>query len=129
MKRILGALTALSLCLGPVGTASADHIVTPRALADRVGANAAQRDDDVRVVERVLSTPRAAAAATALGARIDDVRSAVPSLGDRELRDLAQRASALRVDPVSGHIDADVNDFLIIFLVVAIVVVVIAAVR
>jgi len=129
MRRILGALMAMTLLLGRSGAVSADHLVGPRTLSERMAAAASERDADLRAVDRVLSTPEAAVAAKALGARIDTVKNAVPTLSDRELRDLAQRASVLRTNPVSGHVDANVNDFLVIFLVVAIVVVVISAAR
>jgi hypothetical protein len=129
MRRILASLTAITFVLGSAGMAPAEHLVGTRVLGERLAVAEAQRNLDVRTVRHVLSSPRAAQVAVALGTRIDAVSDGVPSLSDRELRDLAQRASVLGTDPVSGHIDADVNDFLVIFLVVAIVVVVIAAVK
>jgi hypothetical protein len=49
------------------------------------------------------------------------------ALSDTELRDLAARAQALEQDPVAG-LSSDVNQLLIIFLIVAIVILVLQAV-
>jgi hypothetical protein len=129
MRRIIGALSASALLLSPGWAPCADHLVAPRTLAERMAGAAIQRQEDTRAVDRVLARTEAAAAARALGTRIEDVRAAVPNLSDQELRNLAERASALQADPVSGHIDANEHDLLVIFLVVAIVVLVVAAVR
>jgi hypothetical protein len=121
-------LAAFILLAGPVGAPGADHLVAPATVGERLSGAAGQRERDVIVVDRALSTPRAASAAAAIGVHVESVRAAVPSLSDAELRDLAARAQALSGDPVAGYQEAWVNDFLIVFLVVAIVVLVISAV-
>jgi hypothetical protein len=78
-------------------------------------------------VESALSSPQAARAAATVGLDIHQVRSAAASLTDAELRDLAARASALEADPASG-LSHDVDELLVIFLIVAIVILVIKAV-
>ena len=69
----------------------------------------------------------AQAAAATVGADLDKLRMAVPTLGDDELRDLAARAAALDSDPAAG-LDSDIRMLLLIFLVVAIVILVLQAV-
>jgi hypothetical protein len=75
----------------------------------------------------VLSAPEAAAAAAAAGTSVAELRGALSTLSDGELRDLAARASALSSDPVAG-LDPDVKQLLVIFLIVAIVILVFQAV-
>jgi hypothetical protein len=55
------------------------------------------------------------------------VSRALATLSDAELRDLAVRARALEQDPAAG-LSSDVNQLLIIFLIVAIVILVLQAV-
>jgi hypothetical protein len=116
------------LLAGPTAAYCGDHLVAPATLGERLDGAAGQRKRDIVAVERALSTPRAASAAAAVGMRVERVRAAVPALSDAELRDLAARAEALGGDPVAGYREAWVDDFLVIFLVVAIVALVISAV-
>ena len=53
-------------------------------------------------MDEVLATPLAREAASSVGANVDQMRAAVPSLSDAELADLAARAAALEADPVAG---------------------------
>jgi hypothetical protein len=55
------------------------------------------------------------------------LQSGLAALSSTELRQLAERAAALRGDPAAG-LSSDVNTLLIIFLVVAIVILVLQAV-
>lgn len=98
---------------------------------ERLAQAAAQRQQDVVAVERVLSSPAAARVASTLGVRLEPLRAGVPALGDREIRDLAARAARLRGDPVAGFHNSDpsVDDLLKIFLIVAIVVILIEAAK
>ena len=87
-----------------------------------------KRQGDLAFVDRVLSSPQAAAAARSVGADLDAVRRAAPTLTDAELREIAARAAALDRDPVAGVSDSDIRWLLYIFLIVAIVILVIKAV-
>ena len=127
MGRSAVTYAIVALCLGP-GPASAGHLVESRAVSAQLEAAAAARTRDVQAVERALSTPQAGAAAHALGVDLRDLRAGIPSLADEELRDLGRRAALLDQDPVSGRLDPDLNDVLVVFLLVAIVAVVLAAV-
>jgi hypothetical protein len=103
------------------------HVVPPEAAQARLAEAAAQRAHQLAVVDAVLSSPEAVAAAASLGQDAQRLRAAVPALGDQELRDLAARAEALQADPVAG-LDSDIRQLLIIFLIVAIVILVLQAV-
>lgn len=123
--------TALALAAGlliAAGSAGAqEHLVSSAAADARLDAAAAQRHQDEAALAAVLARPAAAQAAASVGADLETVRAAVPTLSDRELRDLARRAEALRSNPAAG-LDHDVEQLLVVFLIVAIVILVIKAV-
>ena len=122
-------MTVMTLALGAADRALAgEHLVTQAAAQARLLEAEAARQGDLAVVDRVLSSPRAAAAARTVGADLDAVRRAVPMLSDAELREVAARAAALDRDPVAGVSDNDIRWLLYIFLIVAIVILVIKAV-
>jgi hypothetical protein len=103
-----------------------EHLVSRRAIEVRLAEERDSRSHDLVILQTALSSPRASAAANAVGVDIVAVRAAVPSLSDGELRDLAARAAALDRDPAAG-LSHDVNLLLIIFLIVAIVVLLLKA--
>jgi hypothetical protein len=119
-KSLIAIITACAFLALPELVLCDEHLVTKAATEARLSQAATQRVQDTRLLQDVLSTPQAAAAAGKLGVSIDRTRAAVPMLSDPELRDLASRASALGADPVSGHYEA-YNDFMMIFLLVALV--------
>jgi hypothetical protein len=122
---LAAALIATSALSSPVR--AQEHVVAPAAAQARLADAAAQRVHQLAVVDAVLASPEAVAAAASLGQDAQRLRAAVPALGDRELRDLAARAEALQADPVAG-LDNDIRQLLIIFLIVAIVILVLQAV-
>jgi hypothetical protein len=127
MRRPLAILAAAAaLCAAPALFAE-DHLVTPDVAQGRLLEQAAQRKADLAQVERALATPVAQAAAARVGADLGALRTAVPTLADDELRDLAARAAALETDPAAG-LDSDIRLLLMIFLIIAIVILVLQAV-
>jgi hypothetical protein len=109
------------------GAFSDDHLVSRDEASARLSAAAESRQADLAAVEGALSSPAATRAAASLHVDLRDVRRAAASLSDAELRDVAARAEALRSDPAAG-LSRDVEQLLIIFLIVAIVILVIKAV-
>jgi hypothetical protein len=99
-KTGIGAL-ALVVVLAPAAT-PADHIVSPDAVAERLGAAAADRDRNLSTVRTVFATPEAAAAAATLGVDLQATSARLGGLSDAELADLAARAAAIQEDPVAG---------------------------
>jgi hypothetical protein len=126
MNRLLAGLLAVVLS-SAVPANAADHLVAGDEVKSALQAASEARLRDLGRLERVLSSPQAADAAAAAGTSVGDLRGALSTLGDRELRDLAARAAALESDPVAG-LDPDVKQLLIIFLIVAIVILVFQAV-
>jgi hypothetical protein len=126
---VAAGVVASALALVAAHRAQAgEHLVTTAAAQARLAEAEAARSNDLSLVDRVLATPEAAAAARVVGADLEAVRRAAPTLSDAELRDLAVRAAALEADPVAGISDHDLRWMLYIFLIVAIVILVLQAV-
>jgi hypothetical protein len=128
MRRVCRLLVASALvALSGTVTFASDHLASPDAVQGRLLAASEARGADLASVDEVLSSPRAGRAAAAVGVDIARVRAAATTLSDAELRDLATRASAIGQDPRSG-LSHDVDELLVIFLIVAIVILVIKAI-
>jgi hypothetical protein len=125
MRRILACVSFLFLA--STLASAQEHLVSNDAVKSRVAEAVSQRAQDVAVLNHVLSTPEASIAAARFGMDAGGIKSALSTLSDHELSDLAARAQALRTDPSSG-LEHDVNQLLVIFLIVAIVILVIQAV-
>ena len=118
---------AAGLLIAPGMARGQEHLVSPETAGARLAEAASQRRHDEATLESALSRPAATRAAATVGADLKTVRQAVATLSDSELRDLARRAEALQVDPAAG-LDHDIEQLLIVFLIVAIVILVIQAV-
>jgi hypothetical protein len=127
MRKGFASLSLAAALMAAVPAVGADHVVTAGAAEARLLAAGAERRGHEETVGRALSSPQAAAAASAVGADLAQVRAVVATLSDEELAQLAQRAAALETDPVAA-LDADIKTLLTIFLVVAIVILVLQAV-
>ena len=124
-KNILSLAAVVLLVAG--SARAEEHLVSPEAASARLAEAAAARARDQAILEAVLATPAANRAAASVGAELSVVRDAIPTLSDSELRDLARRVEALRTDPAAG-LDHDVQQLLVVFLIVAIVILVIKAI-
>lgn len=124
LQKMLGLAVVTWLALPAL---AADHLVTPGQADARLRAAAQARQADLQGLERFLASPEAERGVRALGQSPNRVKHALRGLSNAELRDLAARAEALEQDPVAG-LSSDVNQLLIIFLIVAIVILVLQAV-
>jgi hypothetical protein len=120
-------LAAVLLLTWALPANAADHLVTPAAAERALLEANAQRDRDLAGLDRVFASPAGQRALTLTGADAAQVRGGLATLTDVELRDLAARAAALEADPVAG-LSREVNQLLVIFLIVAIVILVLKAV-
>lgn len=125
--RVNTLVLVAALCCVTHAAGAQDHLVTGQTAEARLVQAAAVRAGDQALLGRILTSSDARQAATRLGVDIRDVRAAAWSLSDSEVRELAERARSLRVDPASG-LSSDVNHLLVIFLIVAIVILVLQAV-
>ena len=125
--RVTALLLLAALPLAGAPTDAAEHLVWAEARDARLVRAAAEREANLSRLDGLLQSPAAARAASLLGTDRNRIRAALPALSDAEARDLAARAAALTADPTAG-LRGDVNDLLIVFLIVAIVVLVLKAV-
>lgn len=120
-------MTSVLLATGGGVAFAGDHVASSDVVQGRLLAASGARARDLAQVDAILASPQAERGAAALGVDVARVRAATATLSDAELRDLATRASALDRDPRSG-LSHDVDELLVIFLIVAIVILVIKAV-
>jgi hypothetical protein len=120
------ACTAFLLLVAGPSALPQDHLVASDRSQAAVEARAAERARDLAVLDRVLSTATAVRTAAQAGTDVSSLKAALPALSDAELSDLAHRASTLSKDPRAG-LTHDVEELLIIFLVVALVILLIKA--
>lgn len=128
MRKSVTAVVVAMVLVAAGPALAGEHLVTSAAAQARLAEAEAARQGDLALVDQVLSSPQAAAAARTVGADLEAVRRSAPLLSDAELRDLATRAAALQADPAAGISDHDLRWALYIFLIVAIVILVIKAV-
>jgi hypothetical protein len=131
MRQILTVYVAVFFGFAPAAGLCGEHLASSQAVTARLAQSQQQRAADLAAIDAALSTDPARRAADSLGVQIDSVKSAAATLSDRELRDLATRAGLVGADPSAGYYgdDAVVHDFLIIFLLVAIVAIMLSAVH
>ncbi len=79
------------------------HAVDQSQVARRLLESARTREERVSLFQAALGTQEAREKARSLGADPDRLRAAVPHLSDRELADLATRASLVKQDVAAGH--------------------------
>jgi hypothetical protein len=129
MRKALSVVVAVVMLVPAVSVQAADdHVVSRADVSAALAAGADARSRDLSRLDKWLSEPEAARAASLVNADLANVRSALASLGDAELRDLAARAEALDANPVAGALDPDIRQLLIIFLIIAIVILVFQAI-
>lgn len=122
------SLLSLTLLVGvALPCRAAEHLVSTDLAQQRLAQQAQGRAADLDRVQELLSSPAAVETAGRLHVDLARVQAGTATLGDGELRDLAQRARALDGDPAAG-LDSDIRQLLVIFLIVAIVILVLQAV-
>jgi hypothetical protein len=95
---------AVSQVTAPMAQALTPHLVAPQQVDARLAEQAAQRTQQVKVVQDLLDSPQAREQAGVLGLNVGKLRAAVPHLSDAELKDLSARAARTK-DLAAGHYD------------------------
>jgi hypothetical protein len=125
MKKFTAVLAICGLIFsGPV--AADEHLVSRGTLDATLTRSAAERAANLSTLDGALRSPAAAQAAATVGVDLGQVRRALPLLTDAEAKDLAQRAAALRTDPVAGYHDE--THFLMTLIIIGVVALVFIAV-
>lgn len=99
-----------------------DHIVSTGALQHQVELSSAQRSRDIATVSEFLSTPIAERAMRDSHFDPVQVRTAIPTLSDSELKDLATRSANAQQKFAAGGLSSLALTLIILGVVIIIVV-------
>ena len=128
--QLMRAVTACTLALMfalPVGLAAQTHVVSPSELQKEVLATTQTRQKNLKTVEDFLTSPAAGKALDTAHMDPQQVRTAVSTLNDSELAQIASQAEKVQHDFAAGALSE--RDLLIIILGIAALVLIIVAVR
>ena len=99
-----------------------DHVVSAQGLQQQLQNSSADRQKNIDAVDKLLSTPQAESVMHERHIDPQQVRSAIPTLSDKELADVGARASHAQQDFAAGHIGPSLFTLIIILIIVIIVV-------
>jgi hypothetical protein len=121
------AVVLAALFVVPADLVAQSHVVSPADLQKEIVAASQARHRNLEAVQQFLSTPTAEKALKS--ARVDpqQVKTAVSTLSDQELAQLAARAGKAQADFAAGRIEE--RDLILIILAIVALVLIIVAVR
>jgi len=127
ITRAMVALVLATLFFIPSDLLAQSHVVSPADLQKQVVSASQTRENNLQTVQKFLSTPTAEKAMK--GAKMDpqQVKTAVSTLSDRELAQLSAKADKAQSDFAAGNLND--RDLILIILGIAILVLIIVAVR
>jgi hypothetical protein len=126
MRSVIAVVLAAFFVV-PADLAAQSHVVTPADLQKEVVAASQARQRNLEAVQQFLSTPAAEKAMKSAKADPQQVRTAVSTLNDQELAQLAARADKAQADFAAGRIEQ--RDLILIILAIVALVLIIVAVR
>lgn len=125
--RVLTACAFINIFMLPFDALAQSHVVSPAEMQKQIINTSQARQQNLDTVRQFLSTPTAEKALKS--ARMDpvQVKNAVGSLSDQDLAQLSARASKAQADFAAGNLSE--RDLLLIILGIAVLVLIIVAVR
>ena len=130
LKRFVQVLTAYVLVtffLLPSEALAQSHVVSPADLQKEMVKSTQARQHNLDTVKQFLSTPMAEKALKSAKMDPVQVKTAVSSLNDEDLAQLAVRADKAQADFTAGRLSD--RDLILILLAIAALVLIIVAVR
>jgi len=131
MQQVLRSVTAwvlIAVFLAPCSLmAETSHLVSRADLQRSLVAVSQTRQHNLETVQSFLSSERATKALTSAHMDPARVKTAVASLSDRELAQLAARAQKAQIDFAAGNLTD--RDLIIILVAIAALILIIVAVR
>lgn len=124
---IAAALVAFFAIPNDAVAQAASHVVSPSDLTNATLAATQQRQRNVDTLNQFFSAPKAQQALESAHINAQQVKTAVSTLSDEELAQLATRVNNAQTDFAAGNITD--HDLLIILVCVAALVLIIVAVR
>jgi hypothetical protein len=125
--RIAIATVLVALFIVPTEALAQSHVVSPADLQQATVAASQARQHNVEAVQQFLSSPAAQKAFQSAKMDPQQVKTAVSSLSDHDLAQLAARADKAQADFAAGKLSE--RDLLLIILGIAVLVLIIVAVR
>ena len=125
--RVLTACVLVTFFLLPSEALAQSHVVSPADLQKEMVKSTQARQHDLDTVRQFLSTPRAEKALKSAKMDPVQVKTAVSSLNDEDLAQLAVRADKAQADFAAGVLSD--RDLILILLAIAALVLIIVAVR
>ena len=125
--RVLTACVLVTFFLLPSEALAQSHVVSPADLQKEMVKSTQARQHNLDTVRQFLSTPRAEKALKSAKMDPVQVKTAVSSLNDEDLAQLAVRADKAQADFTAGTLSD--RDLILILLAIAALVLIIVAVR
>jgi hypothetical protein len=125
--RVAVATLLVALFIVPTDALAQSHVVSPADLQREAVAASQVRQHNLDSVQRLLSTPAAEKALKSAKMDTQQVKTAVSTLSDQELAQLAARADKAQADFAAGNLSE--RDLILIILGIAVLVLIIVAVR
>lgn len=125
--RVAVATLLVALFIVPTDALAQSHVVSPADLQKEAIAASQVRQHNLDSVQRLLSTPAAEKALKSAKMDTQQVKTAVSTLNDQELAQLAARADKAQADFAAGTLSE--RDLILIILGIAVLVLIIVAVR
>ena len=111
----------------PPGLLAESHVVTSSDLQRALVSSRQTREENLRKVEELFSSPRAEKALKAARMDPQQVKSAAATLSEVELAQLAARADKAQADLAAGRMSD--RDLIVILIAIAALILIIVAVR
>lgn len=124
--RGLTACVLATLFVVPCNLMAQTHVVSPAELQKQAVQTTESRESQLQSVNRLLSTPMAEKAMQSAHIDAVQVKTAVSTLSDEELAQMAKRADKAQTDFAAGMSD---HDMILVILGIAVLVLLIVAVR
>ena len=125
--RMAVAVVLVALFIVPTDGLAQSHVVSPADLQKEAVSSSQVRQHNIDSVQHLLSTPAAEKALKSAKMDPQQVKTAVSTLDDQDLAQLAARADKAQADFAAGSLSE--RDLLLIILGIAVIVLIIVAVR
>ncbi|MGC2697047.1 MAG: PA2779 family protein [Candidatus Angelobacter sp.] len=125
--RMAIATVLAALFIVPTDALAQSHVVSPADLQQQAVAASQARQHNIETVQHLLSTATAEKAMKSAKMDPQQVKTAVSTLNDQDLAQLAARADKAQADFAAGTLSQ--RDLILIILAIAVLILIIVAVR
>ena len=130
VKRVAQHTCMMILLATPIGllaqpaeqSKNQDHVISAQGMQQQVDSSSANRQKNIATLTNLLSTPEAQKAVRDAHVDMAQVRTAIPTLSDQELKDLSTRATNAQNDFAAGHIGPGLLTIIVLGIIVIIIV-------